>query len=195
MDVTVSSRHTEVSESLRSAAVDKVGRLTRFLDGMDRAEVHFFQERNPRIADKEICEVTLEGHGHHVRCKVAAPDGFVAVDRAVEKLEHQLHKLKTKLGQRKVAAGRRAGAAARAVGTDGEAEVDDDEDAGTHPLNGIDRIVKTKAFITKPMTPQEAALQMALLDHDFFLFTNADTDRAAVLYRRDDGDPGLIEQA
>src|SRR5687767_11422032 len=67
---------------------------------MDRAEVHFSEEKNPRIQDKESCEVTLEGHGHHVRCKVSAPDGFVAIDRAVEKLEHQLHKLKTKLNRR-----------------------------------------------------------------------------------------------
>src|SRR3569832_1342330 len=65
---------------------------------MDRAEVHFLEERNPRIADKkDVCEVTIEGHGHHVRTKVAAGDPFSAVDAAAQKLEHQLHKLKTKL--------------------------------------------------------------------------------------------------
>ncbi len=100
MEITVSARHTDISPALRAAAEDKIGRLARFLDGMDRAEVHFSEERNPRIADKEVCEVTLTGHGHTVRCKVSAPDGFVAIDRAVEKLEHQLHKLKTKLLQR-----------------------------------------------------------------------------------------------
>jgi ribosomal subunit interface protein len=63
--------------------------------------VHFSEEHNPRIVDKEVCEVTLEGRGHHVRCKVAAADGFAAVDRAVDKLEHQLHKLKTKQMPRK----------------------------------------------------------------------------------------------
>ena len=106
MQVTVSSRHTDVPESLRSMAEEKIGRLDRFLDGMDRAEVHFSQERNPRITEREICEVTLEGHGHYVRCKVHAPDGFVAIDRAVAKLEHQLHKLKTKLKRRNHAAAR-----------------------------------------------------------------------------------------
>ena len=100
MEITVSARHTEVSERLRDAVEEKIGRLSRFLEGMDRAEVHFTEERNPRIADKEVCEVTLEGHGHHVRCKVAAPDGFAAIDAAVDKLEHQLHKLKTKLQRR-----------------------------------------------------------------------------------------------
>ena len=57
------------------------------------------------------------------------------------------------------------------------------------------RIVKTKAFQIKPMTPEEAILQMDLMGHDFFFFTNADTERAAVVYRRDDGDVGLIDQA
>ena len=60
---------------------------------------------------------------------------------------------------------------------------------------GRPRIVKTKAFQIKPMTPEEAILQMDLMSHDFFFFTNADTERAAVVYRRDDGDVGLIDQA
>ena len=79
-----------------AAAEEKIGRLRRFLGGMDRAEVHFSEERNPRIAAKEVCEVTLEGRGHHLRCKAAAADGFAAVDLAVAKLEQQLHKAKTK---------------------------------------------------------------------------------------------------
>ena len=107
MDITVSARHTDVSPALRATAEDKIGRLARYVDGITRAEVHFSEERNPRIADKEVCEVTLAGRGHHVRCKVSGPDGFVAVDRAVEKLEHQLHKLKTKLVERHTG-GRRA---------------------------------------------------------------------------------------
>ena len=74
MEITVSARHTDISPALRAAAEEKIGRLSRFLGEMDRAEVHFSEEHNPRIADKEWCEVTLTGHGHHVRCKVAAPD-------------------------------------------------------------------------------------------------------------------------
>jgi putative sigma-54 modulation protein len=186
LDISVSSRHTEVSEALRAAAIDKISRLARFVDGMDRAEVHFWEQKNPRIADKEVCEVTLEGHGHHVRCRVSAPDGFVAVDRAVEKLEHQLHKLKTKLRSRTTASRRATRAGQDAARADAEAEPDD--------LPGP-RIVKTKRFSTKPMTPDEAALQMDLLNHGFYFFTNSITDRAAVVYRRDDGDVGLIDEA
>ena len=185
MEITVSSRHTEVSELLRESTVEKIGRLGRFLEGMDRAEVHFSEEHTRRSADKEVCEVTLVGHGHHVRCKVSAPDGFAAVDLAVEKLEHQLHKLKTKLLKRSHSNGRKANGNGTAppVGA-----VDDEPDIQP-------RIVKTKAFQIKPMTPEEATLQMGLMGHDFFFFTNAETERAAVVYRRDDGDVGLIDQA
>ena len=101
LEITVSAQHTDISPALRAAAEDKIGRLSRFLDGMERADVHFCEEHNPRIAAKEVCEVTLEGHGHHVRCKAAAADGFAAVDLAVDKLEQQLHRLKTKQVPRK----------------------------------------------------------------------------------------------
>jgi putative sigma-54 modulation protein len=192
LEITVSARHTEVSDALRLAAIEKIGRLSRFLEGMDRAEVHFEEERNPRIADREVCEVTLEGHGHHVRCKVTAPDGFVAVDRAVEKLEQQLYKLKTKL-QRRHHGGRRNGGGASA-GAKVEA-ADAEGDAEGSATDGGPRIVKTKQHALKPMTPAEAALQLELVAHDFYFFTNAETDRAAVLYRRADGDFGLIDAA
>src|SRR4051795_8700420 len=150
VEITVSSRHTEVSELLRESTVEKIGRLSKFLEGMDRAEVHFSEEHTRRVADKEVCEVTLVGHGHHVRCKVSAPDGFAAVDLAVEKLEHQLHKLKTKLLKRTHANGRRTNANANA---NGAATADG---AGDEADPGRPRIVKTKAFQIKPMTPEEA---------------------------------------
>ena len=189
MEITVSSRHTEVSDRLRESTVDKIGRLGRFLEGVDRAEVHFSEEHTRRATDKEVCEVTLVGHGHHVRCKVSAPDGFAAVDLAVEKLEHQLHKLKTKQLKRSHTNGRKANGTANGNGNGSTATLEEDE-SDVQP-----RIVKTKSFQIKPMTPEEATLQMGLLGHDFFFFTNADTERAAVVYRRDDGDVGLIDQA
>ena len=97
----MSARHTDISPALRAAAEEKIGRLSRLLGGMERAEVHFSEEHNPRISAKEVCEVSLEGRGHHLRCKAAAADGFAAVDLAVEKLEHQLRRIKTKLVPRK----------------------------------------------------------------------------------------------
>jgi putative sigma-54 modulation protein len=172
---------------------------------MDRAEVHFSEHKNPRIVEKEICEVTLEVHGHHVRCKVAAPDGFVAVDRAVEKLEHQLHKLKTKLKRRHKGNGRPSAPPdlaplerlKTATPPAGRLDGDADTDSGTlddRASGGGLRIVKSKRFASVPMTPEDAVQRMDLLGHGFFFFTNLDTHRAAVVYRRDDGDVGLIDE-
>lgn len=179
MQVTISARHTEITPRLQQVINEKIGRLDRYVDGIDRAEVHFFEERNPRIVDKEICEVTLEGHGHHVRCKVAAPDGFVAVDRAVEKLEKQLRKLKTKLERRQHGGTKR----------DAEGLRETAASNGREP-----EIVKVKHFTVSAMTPDDAALQIDMLGHDFYLFTNSESGNPAVLYRRADGDYGLIEQ-
>src|SRR5699024_2622488 len=100
VQVLVSARQTEVPDQLRKMAEEKIGRLSKYVDGLDTAEVHFWEHKNPRIADKDVLEVTIEGHGHHVRCKVQAPDPYQAVDRAYEKLVNQLSKLQTKLRRR-----------------------------------------------------------------------------------------------
>ncbi len=196
MQVTVSRRHTEVSDNLRVMAEEKIGKLARFVDGLDHAEVHFWEHKNPRIADKEVCEVTIEGHGHHVRCKVQAEDGYKAVDKAYEKLEQQLLKLKTKLNRRYQGAPKnhkRVGAlGAVATIVEPEESVDDtvEED-----VDHSRRIVKSKRFAMFPMTAEEAVDRMELLGHGFFFFTNAETSRSAVVYRRDDGQVGLIDEA
>ncbi len=187
MEVTIQCRHAEVSERVRALATEKVTRAGRQLEGWEHVEIHFSEERNPRIADREVCEVTLRGHGHVVRAKAAAPETLAAVDRVVEKLEHQVEKLKTKLLRRS----HRRRPLVQLDGHGGPAEpVEDDEDADEGP-----RFVKSKTFSIKPMTPEEAALQMDLLGHDFFFFTNAETGAAAVVYRRNDGDLGLIDGA
>jgi putative sigma-54 modulation protein len=178
VDIAVSSRHVEVSPALREAVVEKIGRVARYLEGMDRADVHFSAERNPRIEQREICEVTVTGGGHVVRAKVAAADQFAAVDAAVDKLEQQLHKLKTRLVAR--SHGKLHGAKVAPRTADGG----DADEA---------RLVKVKRFAVKPMTVDEAILQMDLLGHSFFFFANAESGAAAVVYRRADGDIGMIE--
>ena len=185
MDITIQGRNVEVSESLRGTVEEKLSRLVRFLDGMERAEVRFHEERNPRIAEKEVCEVTMHGHGHVVRARAAAADSHAAVDRVVDKLEHRIEKLKGKLADRSHPRRHGSVESQGARSTDGNDEEDE----------GQSRIVRTKQFAIKPMTPEEAALQMELLSHDFFLFTNADTSAAAVVYRRKDGQIGLIDGA
>jgi putative sigma-54 modulation protein len=196
VQVTVSRRHTEVPEALRVMAEEKIGRLGRFVEGLDYAEVHFWEHKNPRIADKEVCEVTIEGHGHHVRCKVQAPDGFQAVDKAYEKLEHQLHKLKTKLSRRnhghpkahKKVDALGAVAVVEPEVAEGVVEVDETIEIGP-------KIVKSKRFAIHPMSADEAAERMELIGHGFFFFTNVETSRSAVVYRREDGNVGLIDEA
>jgi putative sigma-54 modulation protein len=182
MEVTISSRKTVVTPRLEEVTREKIARLSKYLDGMDRAEVHFLEETNPRLADrKEFCEVTMYGHGQVVRCKVNAPDAFAAVDLAIEKLERQLHKLKTKLV-------RRNHGGVKAASRNGREET-------TATLDAEERVVRTKQFVLQPMSTVDAALQMDLLGHAFYFFSNADTGRPAVLYRRDDGQLGMIEQA
>lgn len=201
MQVTVSSRHTEVPADLRAAAIEKIGRLDRFLEGMDRAEVHFTHEASRRPLERQTCEVTLEGHGHHVRCKVSAADPLVAVDLAVEKLEQQLTKLKSRRSRKVAGARRGAATVAGAAALDGapgrhpdaeEDEVSMADDA--YIARDGSAIVKRKSFADRPMSVDDAVLQLELLDHDFFLFTNAENGNGAVLYRRHQGGLGLIEQ-
>jgi ribosomal subunit interface protein len=76
---------------------EKVGRLLSRCPGLERAEVHFFEEHNPRIPDRKCCEVIMNGHGRVIRAHAAAPDPLVAVDLVVEKLEHQLEKTKGRI--------------------------------------------------------------------------------------------------
>src|SRR5437763_6721931 len=185
LQITVQGRHVEESEAVRAAVVEKISRLGRHLEGMERAEVRFSEERNPRICEKEVCEVTMYGHGHILRAKGAAGDVMGAVDRVVDKLEHRVDRLKGKLVNRSHP--RRNGSLDS--GPLNHTRSDDDiQTEGDQPT-----IVKTKQFAIKPMTPEEAALQMDLLGHDFFFFTNADTELAAVVYRRRDGNIGLID--
>ena len=189
MDVTIRGRNVEVSEGLRAAAQEKVSKLSRHLDGWEHAEVHFSEEKNPRISAKEVCEVTVWGHGHVIRAKAASPDAFASVDRVIDKLEHQMEKLKSRMQSRTHP---RRGPVDSGP-TDLLPESDDEDTVPDRDRPGQDRIVKTKRFEIKPMTPEEAALQMDMLGHDFYLFTNADTGVAAVVYRRRDGDVGLID--
>jgi putative sigma-54 modulation protein len=210
VQINVSARHTEVAKGDRDLIVEKLSRLGgKFLE-MDRAEVHFFQERNPRIHDKECCEITLEGHGHHIRCKSHGPDHLTAVDRAIEKLENKLHKLKTKLStyrtHRDVTRAKQWANAStdipddlvrEVVSTNGAAaDVVEYTDASAEATELVEsyRIVKTKTVENMVLTPIDAAMRMDLVGHSFYFFTNVETGGPAVVYRREDGDIGLIDE-
>ena len=74
MDVSIRGRNVELTDALRAAAEEKVTRLSRFLDGMDHVEIQFYEERNPRISEREVCEVTLRAHSHLIRAKAASSE-------------------------------------------------------------------------------------------------------------------------
>lgn len=206
MEIRLSARKTELSERERTLVTEKIDRLGKFLPGMDRADVHFSEERNPRIAEKEVCEVTMVGHGHHVRCRANGLDVLSATDAAVDKLENKLHRLKTRLTQYRNHRRQRGGGGGNGGGLVVEAEdtsladevptsaeaVQPSNGSGG-PLPGV-HIVKVKQFEKLELAPHEAVLRMEMVGHDFYLFTNEETGRPAVVYRREDGDVGLIDQ-
>jgi len=179
MDIVIRGKNVEVSESLRSAALKQMAKLDRFANGFGRAEVDFFEHRNPRIADNQVCEVLVHVKGHLLKAHASAAEPFAALAAVVDKVEHQVKRLKEKRVARTHPRRSRV-----EFGVEPGDEVEETEPA---------RIVKTKQFEIKPMSAEEAALQMDLLGHDFFFFTSSESGRAAVIYRRNDGDFGLIE--
>ena len=186
MDVVIRGKNVKVSKSLRSAAEEHLAKLDRYANGFARAEVDFSEERNPRIADNQRCEVLVHVKGHLLKAHASASEPFAALSAVCDKVEHQVKRLKDK----RVARHHPRRVRSERV----ELPPLDDEEEGESESQTA-RIVKTKEFTIKPMTAEEAVLQMDLLGHDFFLFTSSESGRAAVIYRRNDGNFGLIETA
>jgi len=179
MKLIIKGRQMAVTDAIREYAEEKIGRVSKILDGEHMTtDVELFVEKNPSIENSQVAEVTVWTKGPVIRAKEAAPDMYAAIDLVSEKLERRIKKYKGKLKDRY---------SARAP-MPPMLEV--------APLLEEERepaIVKSKVLELKPMTPEEAMLQLELLGHDFFVFTSAETEAVNVLYRRHDGDYGLIE--
>jgi putative sigma-54 modulation protein len=211
VDLVVFGKHVDVSNRLKSFTAEKIGRIEKYANDVRRVEVDYSTIPNRRVAENQTCEILVHLKGHLVKGHAAATDHHAALDLALEKVERQMRRLHERRTQRsKNARGRRNGSRARASASSAEgsnAGVADDLDdldgllqasgdgAAARDGGGEPAIVKRKQFLVKPMDPEEAALQMELLDHSFFLFTNAENGRAAVIYRRRDHNLGLIESA
>ena len=181
MQITVKGRHITVAEPVRAYAEEKIGKAAKIFDSDSiRAEVELYVERNPSIEKNQVAEVTIYTKGPVIRAKEAAIDMYAALDLVSEKLEKQVRKYRGKIKDRHSAK------AAQPVVAAPEIPLEEDEEEGP-------AIVKTKVMQVKPMTEEEAMLQMELLGHDFFVFVSSETDLVSVLYRRRDGDFGLIE--
>jgi putative sigma-54 modulation protein len=191
MEIVVVGKHGAVDAHLRALTIEKVERVTKFASDARRSEVDYAHHPTRRAEDSHTCEILVHVNHHLVKGMASATEYPTALDRALDKVEQQMRRLhERRVGRRNGgrAKGARTAADAGTTALDGELAGDDLGDADEPQL-----LVKTKHFTVKPMNLEEAALQMELLSHDFYLFTNAESGRASVLYRRRDGALGLIE--
>jgi putative sigma-54 modulation protein len=176
MRLQVKGKNLDVSDSIRSYAEDKLRKLERQLADPTQIELELSVERNPSISANHVAEATIWTKGPTLRAREASADMRASIDQLVDKLERQVQRYRQKRRRR----------TGRDNGTNLGAEPPSYE--GSEP-----EIVKTKQFPVKPMSPEEAVLQLELVGHDFFVFENAETGEVNVVYRRRDGDYGLIE--
>ena len=189
MSIIVTGRKMPVTESLREYAEEKIGNSMKVMDisPLD-AEVVLFVEKNPANPRPAVCEVTLRPKGHIIRVEEHEEDMYAAIDVAAAKVLRQLRKYKTRVIDRKVRAEEDSIRVTPIVPA-GEF----DPDSLMEELSD-DAIVRVKEIEFAPMTQDEALLQIDLLGHDFFAYTDRDTNLVNILYRRDDGGYGLLKQ-
>ncbi len=179
MEITIKGKNVEVTKALRDYAEKKVSKIQRFFEGdMIDAQVTMGIEKGLHIV-----EVTMQINGLLLRGEEKTGDMYASVDGAVDKIERQIRKYKTRINRR-----------LRQIGTHlVEAAFTPDGPEVAEEAEEEARIVRTKRFAMKPMSVQEAVMQMELLGHDFYVFSNAETEEVNVVYRRKDGNYGLIE--
>jgi putative sigma-54 modulation protein len=179
MKLQVKGRNVDVTDSLFSHAERKLGKLAKHLSDESRCELELAVERNPSITERQVAEATVWTKGPILRARESSPDMYASIDQVADKLERQVKRYRE----------RRTRKSAQHVAVHHAppfepAALPDEESAV---------IVKTKQFNMKPMPPEEAMLQLELIGHDFFVFVNAESEDVNVIYKRRDGNYGLIE--
>ncbi len=198
MDIVVKGRNVEVPEHYRQHVAEKLSRLERYDHKLILIDVELFHEPNPRqSAACQRVELTCKSRGPVIRSEACAKDFYVALDTAIAKLETRLSR---SADRRRVHHGRHTpisvAAATAAVsattlsanGSGGPVSVLDEVEEENLP----GRIVREKEHTAKPMTVDQALFEMELVGHDFFLFSDVDTGRPSVVYRRKGYDYGVI---
>ncbi len=168
-------RDLEVTDALKQRAEKKLSKLERYFQDDVEALIRLSQQRGGR----NTAEITISVGSLLLRAEESTSDMYASIDGAVDKLNRQIRRHRTKLEKRL-----RAGAfepEAEAVEPEAEAET----------VNY--QVVRVKKFAVKPMSVEDAIAQMDLLGHNFYLFENSDTDTMCVIYRRNDGDIGLLQ--
>lgn len=177
MKTTITAKNMSVSNAVTQRIMKKVGKMERYLDQSTEMQVRLGKQKN----DRRTCEITVVSEGVLLRAEASHEDNlYVCIDQALAKLERQIHKHRTKLEKR---------LRADAFQPE-EFEFLEEMD---EPGQAARKIVRHKTFPVRPMSVEDAVLQMELLGHSFFVFVNAETDSTSVLYLRKDGDLGLLE--
>lgn len=172
MNFTITGKNIEVTEGLRSAIQEKIGKLDKYFSSETVAIVTLSVEK-----ERQKIEVTIPVKGNIIRAEEVSNDMYVSIDLVEEIIERQLRKYKNKLVDAKQAA-------AEFSKNYIEKDYDDEPDV---------KIVRSKKFGIKPMNPEEACVQMELLQHNFYVFLNSDTEEVNVVYKRKNNTYGLIE--
>ena len=168
----ISGKNIDVTEGLKEAVYEKIGKLERYFTDDTEVQVTFSVEK-----ERQKIEVTIPMKGNIIRAEEESTDMYVSIDLVEEIIERQLRKYKNKIVDRKQSG----------IGLNQafiEEEVVDDEEI---------QITRSKRFAIKPMDAEEACIQMELLGHDFFVFRNSETDEVNVVYKRKGNTYGLIE--
>lgn len=168
----ISGKNIEVTEGLKTAVYEKIGKLERYFTPDTEIHVTMSVEK-----DRQKIEVTIPMKGSMVRAEQTSNDMYVSIDLVEEIIERQLRKYKNKIVEKKQAA----------VNLNQAFMEDDFEEDDSI------KIIRTKKFAIKPMDPEEACVQMELLGHNFFVYRNAETDEVNVVYKRKGNTYGLIE--
>lgn len=191
--VRVQGKHMTVTDALRQHAEQKLSKLPRHFDQIQDAQVVLSVSRNRAVGRAQTAEVTVWCDGLVLRAEELSQDMYTSIDRAVEKLDRQIAKYRDRIIEKRRLdvtrarrRTRRSAEAALRAGPPPKMEPAADEML-------VPGIVRTKRFDLKPMTVDEATLQMELLGHAFFVFRNSATHDVNVVYRRRAGDYGLIE--
>jgi putative sigma-54 modulation protein len=173
MQLIITGRNFNVTEALKNRVAAKLGKLDKFFRTETEGHVTMSVQKN-----RQIVEVTIPFNGVVIRAEEATSDMYASIDKAVDILEKQILRNKTRLSKK-----------LHEEAFEPQHIKEYDEVKEEVDFN----VVKSKKFAIKPMPVEEAVLQMNLLGHEFFMFTNADTKKANVVYRRKDGNYGLIE--
>lgn len=172
MNYIISGKNIEVTEGLKSAVYEKLGKLDKYFTNETEVQVTFSVEK-----ERQKIEVTIPVKGNVIRAEQVSDDMYVSIDLVEEVIERQVNRYKKKLVDQKQNA------------AFFQKDFMDDEDMDDEEI----KIIRSKRFAVKPMDAEEACIQMELLGHNFFVFRNAETDEVNVVYKRKGHTYGLIE--